>query len=36
MSKVPKRVIDRFSKKIGKFKRVLKDARNRDLNEPNK
>lgn len=33
MSKVPKRVIDRFNKKVGKFKRVLKNARNIDLNE---
>ena len=33
MAKIPKKVIDRFVKSIGKFQKVLKISKNRDVNE---
>jgi hypothetical protein len=33
MAKVPKKVADRFAKTVGKFQRVLADAKDRDVNE---
>ena len=33
MASIPKKVIDRFSKELGKFQGILKNAKNRDLNE---
>ncbi len=33
MAKIPKKVLDRFSKQIGSFQRILSDARDRDVNE---
>jgi len=33
MAKVPKKVADRFSKTVGRFQRVLSDAKDRDVNE---
>ena len=33
MVSVPKRVADRFVKEVGKFQSVLKNAKDRDINE---
>ena len=34
-TKIPKKVVDRLSKHIGPFQRILKDAKRRDVNESN-
>ena len=33
MAYIPKKVVERFSKELGKFQKVIENARNRDLNE---
>ena len=33
MAKIPKKISNRFIKQVGKFKRILKEARDRDINE---
>ena len=33
MAKIPKKVIDRFVKSMGKYQKVLKIAKDRDVNE---
>lgn len=33
MVKIPKRVIDRFIKEVGRFQKILKSAKDRDVNE---